>query len=244
MATASSSKKILVVDDDPAIRQLIYRFLDQSDYDMESAQDAKTARLVFKQFNPDLVILDVNLPDGSGYNLCAEMRSQTDVLVLMLTCLTDAEDVIEGFNRGADDYLTKPFHLQILKARIQALFNRRLPKKLNHQHQKGLIFGQLAIDTARCEVTLNSQKVALTALEYDLLHFLASQPNQVWERRKLIQEVWGEDYVGDERKVDVHIGQIRRKIGDSKGKLIKTIRGKGYRFEAPEKAEGNGQFLH
>ncbi len=240
MATAAVRKKILVVDDDPAIRHLIHRFLAQNDFIMESVEDAKTARIVFQQFNPDLVILDVNLPDDSGFNLCAEMRSQTNVLVLMLTCLNDADNVLEGFNRGADDYLTKPFHLQILKARIQALLNRRLIPPAHYPSKPGLVFNNLVIDTARCEVTIDEKKIPLTALEFDLLHFLATQPNQVWERRQLIKEVWGEDYVGDERKVDVHIGQIRRKIGDSEGKMIKTIRGKGYRFEVPLPTEEKG----
>ncbi len=240
MATAAVKKKILVVDDDSAIRQLIHRFLSQNDFIMESVEDAKTARIVFQQFNPDLVILDVNLPDDSGFNLCAEMRGQSNVLVLMLTCLNDADNVLEGFNRGADDYLTKPFHLQILKARIQALLNRRLIPPAHYPSKSGLVFDNLVIDTARCEVTIDKKKISLTALEFDLLHFLATQPHQVWERRQLIKEVWGEDYVGDERKVDVHIGQIRRKIGDTEGKIIKTIRGKGYRFEAPVPKEEKG----
>ena len=237
MATAfatNATKKILVVDDDHAIRQLVQRFLTQNNYLVESAPDAKTARNIFKQFKPELVILDVNLPDESGLNLCAEMRSQSNVFVLMLTCLTDADDVLEGFNRGADDYLTKPFHLQILKARIQALFNRRSSGTNTATYQQDLVFDDLVIDKVRCEVIRDNRKVALTALEFDLLYFLASQPNQVWDRKQLIQEVWGEKYVGDERKVDVHIGQIRRKIGDSQCELIKTIRGKGYRFEVPE----------
>lgn len=234
MATPSAPKKLLVVDDDPAIRNLIQRFLTQNNYQVKSADNAKTARLIFKQFIPDLVILDVNLPDGSGFNLCAEMRTQTDVLVLMLTCLTGAENQLEGFNRGADDYLTKPFDLQILKARIQALLNRRSWIISNPNHKKDLVIDDLVIDPVRCEVTRDRQKIALTSLEYDLLFFLASNPNQVWKRRQLIQEVWKEDYVGDERKVDVHIGQIRRKIGDTKGELIKTMRGKGYTFEVPE----------
>ena len=239
MSTPSAPKKLLVVDDDPAIRELIRRFLAQNDYIVESADNAKTARHIFKKFSPDLVILDVNLPDGSGFNLCAEMRSQTDVLVLMLTCLNDADNQLEGFNRGADDYLTKPFHLQILKARIQALLNRRSLMNSNSSHKKDLVIDDLVIDPVRYEVTRDRQKIPLTSLEFDLLFFLASNPNKVWERRELIQEVWKEDYVGDERKVDVHIGQIRRKISDTKGKLIKTMRGKGYCFEVPEPEERN-----
>lgn len=236
MNLKSSKNKIMVVDDDAAILNLISRFFDYNNYETETASDAKTARGVFQKFNPDLVILDVNLPDESGFKLCQEIR-QTGVLVLMLTCMTDTNYVLEGFEKGADDYLTKPFDLEILKAKVGALFKRKSLTYTsgNDSFHNRLIFNNLIIDVEKCEVTLNKNPVVLTTLEYDLLYFLATHPNRVWDRAELISSVWSEDNDKEkaERKVDVHIGQIRKKIGDMEGKIIKTVRGKGYLFEPP-----------
>ncbi|KGF72563.1 transcriptional regulator [Neosynechococcus sphagnicola sy1] len=227
------SAKILVVDDDPAIRNLIHRFLAKQDYQMEAAGDGKTALSLFEQFNPDLVILDVNLPDATGYNLCQQMQSRTGVFVLMLTSRTDEADKIRGFTQGADDYITKPFSLGELGVRVAAILKRQ--RIVTTASQQCLIFEQLMIDPVRREVRLNDQMVLLTALEFDLLHFLASHPGRVWRRAELIQEVWDYDYVGDQRVVDVHIGQIRKKIevDAEQPALIQTVRGVGYKFEAP-----------
>jgi two-component system, OmpR family, response regulator len=225
--------KILVVDDDPSIRTLIHRFLSKQNYQMESAEDGKTALAIFEQFNPDLVILDVNLPDSTGYTLCQEMQSRTGVFVLMLTSRTDEVDRITGFKKGADDYLTKPFSLGELEVRVGAILKRQRP--VTTAEQQCLTFNGLAIDPVRREVTLNNDIVPLTALEFDLLHFLASHPGRVWRRAELIQKVWDYEYVGDQRVVDVHIGQIRKKIeiDTTQPALIQTVRGVGYKFEAP-----------
>lgn len=229
--------KILVVDDDPAIRNLIHRFLSQKKYQVDSAPDGKTATAVFEQFNPDLVILDVNLPDALGYNLCQEMQSRTGVFVLMLTSRSDAADKIKGFEGGADDYLTKPFDLQELEHRVRALLKRQ--RVVTTTQSQRLVFNQLAIDPVRREVTLNNEPIILTALEFNLLHFLASHPSKVWRRAELIQQVWDYDYVGDLRVVDVHIGQIRKKIeiDATLPVLIQTVRGVGYKFEVPDTIE-------
>ncbi len=228
--------KILVVDDDPAIRKLIHRYLTQQSYQMESAEDGKNALTMFEQFNPDLVILDVNLPDDNGYNLCQEMQSRTGVFVLMLTSRTDEADKIRGFSQGADDYITKPFSLGELGVRVGAILKRQ--RIVTPAEQQCLIFAKLAIDPIRREVKLNEDFVPLTALEFDLLHFLASHPGRVWRRTELIQEVWDYEYVGDQRVVDVHIGQIRKKIeiDTSQPALIQTVRGVGYKFESPPAA--------
>ncbi|MDY7013589.1 MAG: response regulator transcription factor [Cyanobacteriota bacterium] len=232
-----SPHKILVVDDDPAIRNLIFRFLSQKNYQMESADNGKTALEIFSQFNPDLVILDVNLPDALGYNLCEEMRNRTNVYVIMLTSRTDIGDKKAAFIRGADDYLTKPFDLQELELRVEAILQRQRPVTSSNTKQP-LVFDYLIIDPERREVKVNGKSVPLTALEFDLLHYLASRPGKSLKRETLISEVW--DYaeiVGDQRVVDVHIGQIRKKIevDSSKPSLIKTIRGHGYSFEPPER---------
>lgn len=228
-----SLAKILVVDDDPAVRNLIQRFLTKQNYQMESAADGKTAITVFEQFNPDLVILDVNLPDANGYNLCQEMQSRTGVFVLMLTSRTDEADKITGFSKGADDYITKPFSLSELGVRVAAILKRQ--RVVTTAEQQRIVFDQLMIDPVRREVTLNNASVPLTALEFDLLHFLASHPGRVWRRSELIQAVWDYEYVGDQRVVDVHIGQIRKKLemDTNQPELIQTVRGVGYKFEVP-----------
>lgn len=237
MATAPA--KILVVDDDPAIRNLIHRFLAKQGYEMESAEDGKSALALFEDFNPDLVVLDVNLPDATGYSLCEEMQGRTGVFVLMLTSRADESDKIRGFAQGADDYITKPFSLSELEVRVGAILKRQRP--VTTAEQQRLQFEQLVIDPVRREVTLAEEPVLLTALEFDLLHFLASHPGRVWRRAELIQKVWDYEYVGDQRVVDVHIGQIRKKIERSTEQpaLIQTVRGVGYKFEPPELASEN-----
>ncbi|WP_204102323.1 MULTISPECIES: response regulator transcription factor [Spirulina sp. CCY15215] len=233
---ATDSAKILVVDDDPAIRNLVERFLSQKKYQVESAADGKSALVAFDSFNPDLVILDVNLPDALGYNLCEQMQSRTDVFVLMLTSRNDTEDKAIGFRKGADDYLTKPFDLQELEFRVGAILKRK--RVVATPPEKEIIeFGYLAIDPQRREVKVSGQLVSFTSLEFDLLYYLASHPNEALSRPTLIKDVWDyDDMVGDQRVVDVHIGQIRKKIENDSAQpsLIKTIRGYGYRFELPE----------
>ncbi len=234
---AMALAKILIVDDDPAIRNLIQRFLSKQKYQVESAEDGKTALAIFEQFNPDLVILDVNLPDTIGYNLCEEMQKRTKVFVLMLTSRGDEADKIRGFSQGADDYLTKPFGLGELEVRVGAILKRQ--RTVTAPEKQRLSFEKLVIDPERREVTLNNQLIPLTALEFDLLRFLASHPGRVWRRAELLQEVWDYDYVGDQRVVDVHIGQIRKKIeiDATQPILIQTVRGVGYKFEAPDRLQ-------
>lgn len=231
---ANPPAKILVVDDEPSIRNLIHRFLSK-DYQMESAEDGETAIAKFERFNPDLIILDVNLPDTTGYELCKEMQGRTNVFVLMLTSRGDEADKIKGFSLGADDYITKPFSLVELGARVKAILKR--PREgLTQPMKQNIEFGELSIDPIKREVILKKKLVSFTALEFDLLHFLASHPNRVWRRTELLQKVWQYDYIGDQRVVDVHIGQIRRKV-DKKGVLIKTVRGVGYKFVPEEDPE-------
>jgi DNA-binding response OmpR family regulator len=229
--------KILIVDDDPSVRNLIYRFLAKQGYAMKAAEDGQSGLDLFEEFKPDLVILDVNLPDTNGYTLCQDMQQKTGVLVLMLTSRDDEADKLEGFKQGADDYITKPFVLSELGARVGAILKRQRAAPTTPQPQS-LEIGPLIIDPVRRGANVNGQALLLTALEFDLLHFLASHPGRVWRRAELIQEVWAYDYVGDQRVVDVHIGQIRKKlealVGDKNcSSLIQTVRGVGYKLEAP-----------
>lgn len=229
--------KLLVVDDDPAIRNLIYRFLSKQQYQMESAADGRSALAIFETFNPDLVILDVNLPDATGYELCRQMQDRTGVFVLMLTSRSDEADKVKGFSQGADDYLTKPFSLVELGVRVKAILKRRRdPRDIQ---QDALEFGDLIIDPNRREVTVKDELISLTPLEFDLLHFLASHSGRAWSRPELLERVWDYNYVGDPRVVDVHIGQIRKKLDrdSSQPMMIQTVRGVGYRFQPPQEQE-------
>ena len=179
-----------------------------------------------------MAILDVNLPDDTGLSLCEEMR-KTDVMIVMLSSMTDSKYILEAFAKGADDYVTKPFDLQILKARIEALF-RRSGNNISSSpgSSSSIILDNLKINFYRREVILNDRTIPLTALEFDLLYFLANNPNRVWDRGELIAAIWNkDDYDGDDRKVDIHIGRIRKKIGDFDGEFIKTVWGRGYMFE-------------
>lgn len=223
--------KILVVDDDIHIANLITRFLKQKQYHVQFANDGQKAREIFKIFAPDLVILDINLPDTLGYSLCAEMRGNNDVFILMLTSRTDLEDKKKGFSTGADDYLTKPFDLEELEFRIQAILRRRRTIKTTGEDILNL--GNLAINPQTREVKLKNELITFTSLEFDLLYFLASNRNRVWSREDLVSNVWQNNPIGDNRVVDVHIGQIRRKIQPKSTSYhyISTIRGVGYKFE-------------
>jgi DNA-binding response OmpR family regulator len=223
-----ASVKILVVDDDPAIRNLISRYLSQQDYQVETASDGHSALERFEQFNPDLVVLDLNLPDTTGIALCREMQGRTSVFILMLTSEKDPK---EGLKEGADDFVTKPFDLEELNLRIKAILKRqRNPVDTQPQN---LVYGDLTIDPNRREVYISSELIALSALEFDLLYCLARKPGRAWRRAELLQEVWGYEYEGEQRVVDVHIGQIRKKIelDVDQPSFIKTIRGVGYMFD-------------
>ncbi|VXD23231.1 response regulator transcription factor [Planktothrix paucivesiculata] len=225
-----TSAKILVVDDDPAIRNLISRYLRQENYQIEVAADGETALKVFEQFNPDLVILDLNLPDTTGLALCREMQIQTHVLILMLT---SEQDPKLGLKEGADDFVTKPFDLEELSLRIKAILKRRISMS-NSDHQN-LIYRDLIIDPNRREVYLKGELVILSALEFNLLYCLASKPGRAWKRAELLEKVWGfpDDSSEGGRVIDVHIGQIRKKIEpDPKNpSFIQTVRSVGYRFD-------------
>ncbi|MBE9146075.1 response regulator transcription factor [Planktothrix mougeotii] len=225
-----TSAKILVVDDDPAIRNLISRYLSQQNYQLEVASDGDSALKAFEQFNPDLVILDLNLPDTTGLALCREMQSRTSVFILMLT---SEQDPKLGLKQGADDFVTKPFDLEELTLRIQAILKRH--RSTFDQERQSLTYGDLMIDPNRREVYLKGELVTLSALEFDLLYCLASKPGRAWERKELLQKVWGYQDESSEgvRVIDVHIGQIRKKIEpDPKNpSFIQTVRSVGYRFD-------------
>jgi two-component system, OmpR family, response regulator len=232
-----NAAKILVVDDELSIRTLVRRYLEREGYQVEIAENGESALRMFDALSPDLVVLDLMLPDINGYELCRRMQSRTSVYILMLTARSEESDKIQGFALGADDYLTKPFSLKELSARVAAILKRQ--RTVNGSEDEILRYSRIHIDPVRREVRIAGDLAELTALEFDLLYLLARIPGRVWRRSDLIREVWGYDYVGDERVVDVHIGQIRKKLENdtSEPLFVKTVRGVGYKFEDVVTAE-------
>ncbi|NEP83358.1 MAG: response regulator transcription factor [Okeania sp. SIO3C4] len=233
-----TSYKILIVDDDQAIRMLLHRFLTQQEYQVESAEDGKKAFVLFKEFQPDLVVLDINLPDTNGFQLCQEMQGYNDVLVLMLSSLCDEAAKVLAFQLGADGYLTKPFSLVELNARIRAMFKRQ--RLLSPRKPERLVFGDLVINNVEKEVKFQDKIVSLTKLQFNLLFCMANQPGYVWTRSELCDKVFNSadgDWFGNEKVCDVHISQIRKKIKNCgcNFEYIKTIFKVGYKFEIPVK---------
>ncbi|MEG3899708.1 MULTISPECIES: response regulator transcription factor [unclassified Microcoleus] len=227
--SAGQNYKILLVEDDAPVRTLVYRFLNQT-YQVQVAADGKTALEIFEEFNPVLVILDWNLPDTTGYQLCQQMQNQTNVLVAILSSRTGQEDRIKIMKAGADDFICKPFSLEELAVRVEVLLRRA-----RSVAPPNLIFGQLAIDLVGRQVRFKEQILTLTALEFEILCFLATHSGKACSRQQLIEKVWGwkSNYATEERVVDVHIGQIRRKMAKVDAAVpnfIQTVRGYGYTF--------------
>ena len=210
--------KILVVDDDPKIRNLICRFLSQKDHQMESAKDGASALAIFEQFNPDLVILDTTLPDADACTLCQEMQNQTNISVLLLTSPTDNANRLQECTRWASDSMTKPFSLGELEVRVETLLHRQ--RVVTESDQPCLTFENLIIDPVRREVRLNDETVPLTDLEFDLIYFAAKNPTRVRRRIEQIQEVWDYEYVGNYQVMDIRIGQIFRILGINTNRSI------------------------
>ncbi|HEY9708858.1 MAG TPA: response regulator transcription factor [Oculatellaceae cyanobacterium] len=223
-------KKILVVDDDSGVRNLLHRFFARKNFQVKSAESGNTALEMFEKFNPDLVILDVMLPDIIGFDVCKRIkRKRPDILVMLLTSLTDVQHQLTGLE-WADAYISKPFHLEVLEKQVQALL--RVLYLPNPAQTQPLVFDNLVINPVSREVTLDNQLVSLTSLEFDLLYFLAKHPQQAWSRSQLIREVWGHEFPGGLRVVDVHIGQLRKKIEPTLNQriFIQTIQRFGYKF--------------
>ncbi|MCB0242728.1 MAG: response regulator transcription factor [Anaerolineae bacterium] len=226
-----SQSKILIVDDEPNILQTVRAYLEREGYAVQSASDGAAALKLAYVFQPDLIVLDIMLPGIDGLEVLRQLRQTSDVYVLLLTARADETDKIVGLTVGADDYLTKPFSPRELVARIKAILRRG---RGNEPGERALIVSSLRIDPESRQVWKESQLIDLTTIEFDILHALARHPGRVLSREQLIEQVWGYDYYGDERVVDVHIGRLRKKLDDDAGKpeTIVTVRGVGYRLEA------------
>lgn len=219
--------KILVVDDEPSIVTLITAYLKQEGYEVFTASEGNAALKAARAFKPDLIVLDLMLPGLDGMEILARLRRESEVYVILLTAKTEETDRIIGLSMGADDYVTKPFSPRELVARIKAAL-RRLKGPASSGGEI-LSFQRLRLDTAARTVSVDNLPVELTAIEFDLLYTLASNRGRVLSREQLLEKVWGGEYFGEMRVVDVHLGHVRQKLGNPD--LISTVRGVGYRFE-------------
>ncbi len=221
--------KILVIDDEPSILNLISAYLKLEGYEVFTASDGNAGIKAARAFKPDLIILDVMLPGMDGIELLTRLRRESDVYVILLTAKTEETDRVVGLTVGADDYVTKPFSPRELVARVKSAVRRMQMKSDVDADVPVLSFTRIRIDTGARTVHVNQQPVELTAIEFDLLQALAENRGRVLSREKLLEKVWGGEYFGEIRVVDVHLGHLRQKLGEEK--LITTVRGVGYRFE-------------
>jgi len=221
--------KILVVDDEPSITNLVSAYLKPEGYDVFIASDGNAGLKAARAFKPDLIILDVMLPGMDGIELLSRLRRESEVYVIMLTARTEETDKIVGLSVGADDYVTKPFSPRELVARVKAALRRLKTGAGLSMEGSILSFKHIRIDTGARTVQVDENLVEFTAIEFDLLKALAENRGRVLSREQLLEKVWGSEYFGEMRVVDVHLGHIRQKLG--REDLIATVRGVGYRFE-------------
>ena len=223
-----SEAKILLVDDERSILDVVTAYLTPEGYQVFTAVDGPSALKAARSFMPDLIVLDVMLPGMDGVEVLSQLRRESPVYVILLTAKAEETDKIVGLSVGADDYLTKPFSPRELVARIKAAL-RRLRAGQALPDQAVLAFPHVRIDTGSRKVFVDDRQVELTSIEFELLRALAEHAGRVLSREQLLEKVWGYDYYGEIRVVDVHIGHIRRKLGEDR--FIATVRGAGYRFE-------------
>ena len=230
MSTETPSKEtILVVDDEPNILDLARLYLQSQGYRVITASDGQQALDRARADQPALVVLDLMLPKIDGWEVCRTLRAESDLPIIMLTARSDDVDKIVGLELGADDYVTKPFNPRELVARVKAVLRRSTPAPRGRQGDQPLVLGNLVISVAGREVALDKSPLKLTGREFDLLLALVENRGVVMSRDQLLDSVWGYDYYGETRTVDVHVGQLRRKISGS-SLQIETVRGIGYKL--------------
>jgi DNA-binding response OmpR family regulator len=230
--TAVGRERILVVDDEAGIRDLVGTYLRNEGFTVDEAADGEGALDCFRRNEPQLVVLDLRLPGIDGYDVLREIRRDSAAYVILLTARAEEADKLIGLELGADDYVTKPFSPRELVARVRAVLRRgREPDTTSDDRIR---FAGLEIDADRHEVHVDGEPIELTHLEFQLLAALAGSPRRVFSRRQLIEQVWGWDFYGDERLVDVHIRNLRKSLGDPADdpRFIGTVRGVGYKFVA------------
>ena len=222
---------VLVVEDDRNIAELLQMYLEKEGYAVTVALDGGQGLSKFRAIKPDLVLLDVMMPIMDGWSVCKTIRAESNTPVIMLTAKGEVDDKIAGLKSGADDYITKPFEMREVLARIEAVL-RRASGITAEKKARQLVFDQLVIDMDAFELLVAGKKVDTPPKEMELLFYLASSPNRVYTRNQLLDEVWGFDYFGDSRTVDVHVKRLREKLeGVSDNWSLKTVWGVGYKFE-------------
>lgn len=230
----ANKQKILIVDDDENIANLISLYLTKECYETRIEHDGQSALDAFKEYAPNLILLDIMLPGLDGYEVCREIRRESKVPIIMLSAKTEVFDKVLGLELGADDYIIKPFDSKELVARVKAILRRytEAPAPVEKKpDEKRVEYKDLIINLSNYEVIYKGKPVEMTPREIELLYFLASSPNQVFTREQLLDHIWGYEYAGDTRTVDVHIKRIREKIADTDQWSIGTVWSVGYRFE-------------
>ena len=239
----SEKQKILIVDDDEDISELISLYLIKECFDTKRAEDGDVALSLFKEYQPDLILLDIMLPGKDGYDVCREIRKTSKVPIIMLSAKGEIFDKVLGLELGADDYMIKPFDSKELVARVKAVLrrftsdegeNKTVDNTTTVEESSNINrvrYADLEINLTNYSVTYNNQRVDMPPKELELFYFLASHPNQVFTREQLLDRIWGYEYIGDTRTVDVHVKRLRQKINDHAEWRLSTVWGVGYKFE-------------
>ena len=233
----AEKQRILIVDDDYNIAELISLYLTKECFETKIVGDGEEALRVFPEFQPNLILLDLMLPGIDGYQVCRELRSTSQVPIIMLSAKGEIFDKVLGLELGADDYMIKPFDSKELVARVKAVLRRyQLPAQMpassvTEQHGNFVEYPDLIVNLTNYSVIYNGHSIELPPKELELLYFLASSPNQVFTREQLLDHIWGYEYIGDTRTVDVHIKRLREKINGNDKWALTTVWGIGYKFE-------------
>ncbi len=233
-----NKQKILIVDDDENIAELISLYLTKECFDTKMVYDGESALIAFDNYQPSLILLDLMLPGMDGYQVCRELRMRSNVPIIMLSAKGEVFDKVLGLELGADDYIMKPFDSKEMVARVKAVLRRYqiVPEQTASIEPSGkyVEYPGIIINLTNYSVSLDGEKVEMPPKELELLYFLASSPNQVFTREQLLDQIWGYEYVGDTRTVDVHIKRIREKLSEHPGWSLATVWGIGYKFEVSQ----------
>ncbi|MBQ9699642.1 MAG: response regulator transcription factor [Lachnospiraceae bacterium] len=232
----ANKQKILIVDDDTNISELISLYLIKECFDTMCVEDGEAALEAFNTFKPNLILLDLMLPGMDGYQVCREIRKTSQIPIIMLSAKGEVFDKVLGLELGADDYMIKPFDTKELVARVKAVLRRTVAEapiasNIVEEKSDSVSFPDLSINLTNYSVTYMGSAIKMPPKELELLYFLASSPNQVFSREQLLDHIWGYEYLGDTRTVDVHIKRIREKINDHANWAITSVWGIGYKFE-------------
>ncbi len=232
----AGKQKILIVDDDNNIAELIALYLNKECYDTQIVNDGEDALRAFESYDPNLILLDLMLPGIDGYQVCREIRTKSNTPIIMLSAKGEIFDKVLGLELGADDYIMKPFDSKELVARVKAVLRRFQPVKAEtvSADVKCVEFPELTVNLSNYSVIYKGNAVDMPPKEIELLYFLATSPNQVFTREQLLDHIWGYEYAGDTRTVDVHVKRLREKISGTDAWEIGTVWGIGYRFEVKE----------